>query len=1720
MENLIYSKYKIECEIRAGSQATIYKVTDVFSNRQAAMKLFNKKMNSIADKINISFKEFSIINDCSNNNIIKAFDYGIDDKLGPFYIMEFYDGLSLSQYVSENQLNEENWWEILEGIIKALMVVHNRGYLHGDLKPSDILVKEKEKTLRIKLIDFDLAERIEDTMKGGSSLMKGTIPYIAPEKYSGNPYDHRADFYSLGIMLYELITKQSILALAMVKQWMKNAEILERLGRLELKPPHLYSNISKELSAVIFKMISLQPSQRYESALEIYEVINNWKRRHTPNRTNPLKNYFMSNKIVNRQKELTAFKEIAETYVGEGHLFVCSGQVGIGKSTFGKLAKNYCQQKGYFVIQFENKDQPLQYFIKLINKHQDQEDKIEQFDKTYLFERLKDLFNKLINKYSGIMVMVEDYDDLNKAEKALIDYLLKQLNELPVLWFILTEDGSYFQKNIFPLLKQMYYSILSLKNLGVEEIKEMIQSMFPFSLITPAVAKKIYEYSEGVPLSAIESVSYLVNLIEDFRDISEVASLWEKILLPEKEVFQIKKLEKVDASVKKVLSYAAIMGKSFREDILIRIVPKHLKNRLYSLLEDGISNNLIIYEISSNQYTFQSDIIKENLLKDIGKKEKVVIDESIARAYEEVFIDKDNLWICSTIAEHYAKAGIYEKAIEYYQRAAAQADKLKLYEDTYEYYAKILRFLDLISANKKEKVAILNKIAQVCFSLGKLDEAINYYQEISNLSKEEDKIEPLLKQSEILYRKSAFDKMIKILDEVKKFELKNEANKIEFNILMAEGNFGLGRYEEAIKYINQAYNLAKEMREPSIISKTLNVKGNILVKQAKFEEAESSYREALEQISERKDSLVANIYCNLANLYLEKSMLKEAIEVYSTAIEIYKEDRDIFGLACSNHNLAIIYGKMGKTAEAIEAFKTSMFNFHLINNKSQLKFVYNNMAALYEEMGDLDKALDYYNEAMRIAIDEDDKEIMAIIYANIANIHSIKGIMSKARDYLKLAKELLPKVSLKDQILIEEIEGSYYYNLREAIKAIRSYESALEKAVKLNLRLDRARLLVKLAEASIYAKNLIKAKDYISQAEGLYIEEERVPEYTYYLRIKAFLLKKAGQTIEARRYLQKAISLAKEFGQIYLLGKLYFDLGNIYYKRRILDKAKFYLQQARDIFERIGGSSYLRRIQILNERIDKYEKPSKKISSVIPNYFIDYIEEIISYISKPTEFYKKVLEKAIDFVEAERGVILLFDENTGDMIIKAAIGADEMTIRDVAEISQTAIKEMKKQKDMIFSKCAKDDPKFKDRPSIVSHEILSLACVPLQINERVIGALYLDSKKSANLFTITDRRMLALFAKLISRSIEIAEGYSKISKESYQLKLELELKHKYPEIIGNDPKLLKALELVDKVADKDVNVLILGESGTGKELIAKAIHFYGKRRENKFFAVNCAAFTESLLESELFGHERGAFTGAVSERKGIFEEAEGGTLFLDEISETSLAMQAKLLRAIQHNEIKRIGSNKIIKVNVRIIAASNKNLIKLIKEGKFRKDLYYRLAVVVIKMPPLRKMQEDIPLLAHHFLKKFNLKYDKHFKGFTLNAVNVLRNYPWPGNARELENVIERIVATGKDSDYIDIEHFPKKYITGAKLEEVSYITEEGRFKTLPEMEREIILQRLNATNWNIMVTAETLGITRFGLYNKMKRLGIQFEMKKGRKPKDASVDPNILMPAGKPRTL
>jgi len=309
-------------------------------------------------------------------------------------------------------------------------------------------------------------------------------------------------------------------------------------------------------------------------------------------------------------------------------------------------------------------------------------------------------------------------------------------------------------------------------------------------------------------------------------------------------------------------------------------------------------------------------------------------------------------------------------------------------------------------------------------------------------------------------------------------------------------------------------------------------------------------------------------------------------------------------------------------------------------------------------------------------------------------------------------------------------------------------------------------------------------------------------------------------------------------------------------------------------------------------------------------------------------------------------------------------------------------------------------------------------------------------------------------------------------------------------IIGRSPSMIKLLETVAQVAPSEATVLITGESGTGKEMIAGAIHFNSPRKDGPLVKINCAAITETLLESELFGHEKGAFTGAYKRREGRFRQAHGGTLFLDEVSEMSLAMQVKLLRVLQDREITRVGGEEVIKVDVRIIAATNKDPQLEIEEGRFRDDLYYRLNVVTFNMPPLRERREDIPLLSQHFLKQFSEQNRKQIKGFTPQAMDRLLKYDWPGNVRELMNAVERAVVLAR-GDYLAEEELslipqgrqpegetPSKDITPADL-------------PLDEVEKTTILKMLELTGGNKSEAARRLGITRRTLHKKLKAYGV-----------------------------
>ncbi len=343
----------------------------------------------------------------------------------------------------------------------------------------------------------------------------------------------------------------------------------------------------------------------------------------------------------------------------------------------------------------------------------------------------------------------------------------------------------------------------------------------------------------------------------------------------------------------------------------------------------------------------------------------------------------------------------------------------------------------------------------------------------------------------------------------------------------------------------------------------------------------------------------------------------------------------------------------------------------------------------------------------------------------------------------------------------------------------------------------------------------------------------------------------------------------------------------------------------------------------------------------------------------------------------------------------------------------------------------------------------------------------------------------------IKMVIRNALDVHRVKSENKLLKRQLKNKDDFKEIIGKSEEIRKVFTLVDKVADTDSTILVCGESGTGKELIARAIHYRSMRASSPFVSINCGALPENLLESELFGHVKGSFTGAIRDKDGLFKVASGGTFFLDEVGETSPAIQVKLLRVLQEREIIPVGGTSPIKVNARLIAATNADLERAVQEDNFRADLYYRLNVIPIVIPPLRQRRDDIPLLVEHFLEKVSLKTGGK-KNITKEAMNLLVDYEFPGNVRELENIIERAVIL-QEGEQIDVEDLPEK-VRSRTCSRRSLSLDKAQM-TLEELEKEYLISVLEETNWQKKKASLILGINASTLYRKIQRYGLEREM-------------------------
>jgi Nif-specific regulatory protein len=482
------------------------------------------------------------------------------------------------------------------------------------------------------------------------------------------------------------------------------------------------------------------------------------------------------------------------------------------------------------------------------------------------------------------------------------------------------------------------------------------------------------------------------------------------------------------------------------------------------------------------------------------------------------------------------------------------------------------------------------------------------------------------------------------------------------------------------------------------------------------------------------------------------------------------------------------------------------------------------------------------------------------------------------------------------------------------------------------------------------------------------------------------------------------------------------------------------------------------------------------------------VSTTINAIHGLEELQEKLLNLLFEVVPAQRGAILLTSD--GSLESSSVFGLDRTHGRaETINVSRSIAQQVLRDGVAVLANNRTNDERL-HTDSLIELRMTSVMCVPLLIVEQKIGLLYLDTNVPGDEFNQDHMQLVRAIAGIASVAIENARHFEWLQSENERLLADVNIEHN---MIGEGAAMQRVYHFISKVAPTDSTVLIAGESGTGKELAARAIHKNSKRALKPFHAVNCAALTETLLESELFGHEKGAFTGAMSQKKGRLEVADGGTLFLDEIGELSLPLQVKLLRVLQEREFERVGGTQTIKVDIRLIAATNKNLEEAIDAGEFRQDLFYRLNVVSFEMPALRERKEDIPLLASYFANKYASKCNRRLDGVSPEAREYLMRYDWPGNVRELENALERAVVLGT-TDLILPEDLPE-----AVLETDPYTTSPTLkyHDAVTATKKQIILTAMSEVKGNYTEAAKLLGVHPNYLHRLIRNLNLKAAIKR-----------------------
>lgn len=922
----------------------------------------------------------------------------------------------------------------------------------------------------------------------------------------------------------------------------------------------------------------------------------------------------------------------------------------------------------------------------------------------------------------------------------------------------------------------------------------------------------------------------------------------------------------------------------------------------------------------------------------------------------------------------------------------------------------------------------------------------------------------------------------------------------------------LNRGEEALARAREALSRADELGLDRQRALLLNGLGQLAYNRGDWAEAGRLIRrglEATETLGEAGHDLAIHLRQNLGNVLWKTGDYAAAQLAYAENLRLGEATHELWAQLTALNNLGILNASRGEWRPARDFLVRVLAMARRLGVREHEALARLNLGEVEEMLGDWSRAERHLEGGLAL-VGVGEHPLRPALRARLASLARKRGDDAEASEHAAAALDGAEADGDRDLAAECELLLGQAAKDRDDFAAARSHlERAAELAAGSGTQQLLARVQISRADLALRRQDGEEAGTAVAAARRLVGELADRFAAAKLEAMEAGLASLRGDEDAAGEHYASAARALEALGTPYELGRALYEWGLRTWNPA---QAGQRLRQALGLFEELGAEAEARRARGVLERVEEHGRRSDDRDPVL--------YEVIKVINSTLDL-DQVLDRTMDLVlehlHAERGMIVLFNPVTRELetavsrnLARAGEGRRDGSEGgdEAVELSESVVRRVIDKRQPVVTMDAQVDQRFRGAESIVASHILSILCVPMLIRDRLEGAIYVDHTDSRGLFEKADVRFLVAFADQAAVAIEKARLYSeqeqarrRLKEENEALKQEILSSHHLGSLIGRGPAIQELKRTMERVAQSDSTVLIRGESGTGKGLVARIIHNVSSRREGPFIQFNCAALPESLVESELFGHEKGAFTGAAGRKPGRFELADGGTIFLDEIGKISRAVQAKLLRVVEDKRFERVGGTKTLSVDVRIIAATNLNLEEAIASDEFREDLYYRLNIIPMVLPPLRERREDIPYLVDHFLKTMSRDLGHPTREIDPAVLDLFARHPWPGNVRELESALHRALVlspeerlTPNDFAWIALKSddpgvAAEAAVAGAA---VPALADGGYERALARYDRRLLEAALEESDGRIREAARLLGIARNTLKAKMDKYGIE----------------------------